>query len=80
MKMFSKEGVEMVEVKSVTRDGDILVLKTKVMGSMAATIVLKPKDVWESIHLLSWSLVLRLPLILFKGWRAARGVSQTAKV
>lgn len=80
MKMFSKEGVEMVEVKSVARDGDILVLKTKVMGSMAATIVLKPKDVWESIHLLSWSLVFRLPLILFKGWRAARRVTQTAKV
>lgn len=30
--------------------------------------------------LLSWSLVLRLPLILFTGRRAARRVAQTAKV
>jgi hypothetical protein len=72
MKMFSKDGVEMVEVKSVARDGDILVLKTKVMGSMAATIVLRPKDVWEALGLLNLALLLRLPLILFKGWRQAR--------
>lgn len=80
MKMFSKDGIEMVEVKSVARDGDVLVLKTKVMGSMAATIVLRPKDVWEAMGLLSWSLVLRLPVILFKGWRQARAASLVVPV
>ena len=35
MKMFSKEGVEMVEVKSIQRKDDTLVMKGKVMGSMA---------------------------------------------
>ena len=52
MKMFSKDGVEMVDVKSVDRDGDRLVLKTKVMGSMPATIVLRPQDLWEAMRLL----------------------------
>ena len=72
MKMFSKDGIEMVEVKSVARDGDVLVLKTKVMGSMAASIVLRPRDVWEALGLLNFGLILRLPLILVKGWRQAR--------
>lgn len=79
MKMFSKEGVEMVEVKTVDRDHDRLVLKTKVMGSMAATIVLRPQDVWEAMSLLSWSLVIRLPGILFKGWRQSRCAANPSK-
>ena len=39
MKMFSKEGVEMVDVKSIKRDGEQLVIKGKVMGAMATTIL-----------------------------------------
>lgn len=75
MKMFSKDGVEMVDVKSVDRDGDRLVLKTKVMGSMSATIVLRPQDLWEAMGLLSWPLALRLPGMLYRGWQLARAAS-----
>ncbi len=75
MKMFSKDGVEMVDVKSVDRDGDRLVLKTKVMGSMPATIVLRPQDLWEAMRLLCWPLVLHLPGMLYRGWRLARAAS-----
>ncbi|RQH05082.1 hypothetical protein D1Y85_15900 [Paraburkholderia dinghuensis] len=77
MKMFSKDGVEMVEVKSVDLDGDQLVLKTKVMGSMAATIVLRPHDVWEALGLLGWGLLLRMPCILLRGWRSHRAERRT---
>lgn len=72
MKMFSKDGVEMVDVRSVELDSDRLILKTKVMGSMAATIVLRPRDVWEALRLLRAGLLWRLPVILFRGWREAR--------
>lgn len=78
MKMFSKDGIEMVDVKSVEQDGERLVLKTKVMGSMAATIVLRPQDLWEALRLLSPSLMLRLPGLLFKGWRLSRAAAQAA--
>lgn len=69
MKMFSKDGIEMMDVKSLHREGDLLVMKGKVMGSMSATIVLKPEDVWQALRLLSWSVLRRLPLILLRGYR-----------
>ncbi|MBS0349557.1 MAG: hypothetical protein JSR69_24205 [Proteobacteria bacterium] len=73
MKMFSREGVEMMEVKSIQRDGDNLVMKGKVMGSMSTVILIKPEDCWQAIKLLSWRTLLRMPLILFKGyWQAKR--------
>lgn len=72
MKMFSKEGVEMVDVKSITRDGERLVIKGKVMGAMTTTILVNPEDCWQAAQLLGIGLILRLPLILLKGWLAAR--------
>lgn len=71
MKMFSKEGVEMVEVKSIQRKDDTLVMKGKVMGSMATTILIRPEDCWQALQLLGWRTLLRLPLILFRGYRQA---------
>ena len=71
MKMFSKEGVEMVDVKSFKRDGEQLVIKGKVMGAMATTILVNPEDCWQAARLLGIGVILRLPLILFKGWLAA---------
>lgn len=76
MKMFSKEGIEMVDVRCIELDGEQLLLKTKVMGSMAATIVLRPPDVWAALKLLSWRLLLRMPVILFMGWRATKVVDR----
>jgi hypothetical protein len=42
------------------------------MGTMAATIILKPKDAWEALHLFSWGTIFAMPKILFKGMLAAR--------
>lgn len=72
MKMFSKEGVEMMEVKSIQRQGDGLVMKGKVMGSMAATILVKPEDCWQALKLLGWNTVLHMPMILWRGYWQAR--------
>jgi hypothetical protein len=70
MKMFTKEGIEMMDVKSIDRDGEDLVMKGKMMGTMYASIYLRPQDVWQALRLLSFSTMLRLPGILFKGfWR-----------
>ena len=72
MKMFTKEGVEMMDVKSIERDGDSLVMKGKMMGSMYAAIYLRPQDVWQALRLLSFSTLLYLPVILYKGFRRNR--------
>ncbi|MGI4797594.1 MAG: hypothetical protein ACRYG8_26830 [Janthinobacterium lividum] len=71
MKLRSKDGVEMMDVKSIEADADKLVLKGKMMGSMAATIHVQPKDLWDAFTLLSPRTKLRLPLFLYRGWRAS---------
>jgi len=76
MKMFSKEGIEMMEVKSIQQDGDNLVMKGKVMGSMSTVILIKPEDCWQAVKLLDWQTLLRMPLILFKGyWQAKKSAA-----
>ena len=79
MKMFSKEGIEMMEVKSIQQDGDNLVMKGKVMGSMSTVILIKPEDCWQAIKLLGWRTLLHMPLILFKRYWQAKN-SAAAKV
>jgi hypothetical protein len=76
MKLMSKDGVEMMDIRSLERDGDVLVLKGKIMRSMPATIHLRPQDLWQAFSLFSWPLLLRLPMLLFKGRRASRRAKQ----
>ena len=71
MKMFTKEGVELMDILSLRREGDRLIIIGKMMGAMNASIYLLPKDVWKSLSLLSWSVVWYLPVILIKGlWQS----------
>jgi hypothetical protein len=72
MKLMSKDGVEMMDIRSLEREGDVLVVKGKVMRSMSATIHLRPEDLWQGFSLFSWPLLLRLPMLLFKGFRQSR--------
>jgi hypothetical protein len=59
-------------VNSIERDGDQLVVQGKVMGAMTTTILVKPEDSWQAVRLIGFSVILRLPLILVKGFLAAR--------
>jgi hypothetical protein len=73
MKMYSKDGNEMMDTTALWREGDNIVMKGKVMQAMNMTIYLRPADVWKSKGLLSWSLLWYLPIIVLKGWWACRG-------
>ena len=76
MKMFSKEGIEMMDVKSIEREGENLVMKGKMMGSMYAAIYLRPEDIWQALKLLSASIFLYLPVMVVKGfWRESHKAS-----
>lgn len=72
MKLQSKDGVEMMDIRSLEREGDILVVKGKIMRSMPATIHLRPQDLWDVLKLLKWPILWRLPMLLFKGYRQSR--------
>jgi hypothetical protein len=77
MKMFTKEGIEMMDVRSIDRDGENLVMKGKMMGSMNTAIYLRPEDLWQALRLLSFRILLTLPLTLVKGcWRSSLKSSQ----
>jgi hypothetical protein len=72
MKLFNKDGIEMMDVKSIGRDKDRLVIKGKMMGSMATTIYVAPEDMWGAVRLFSLATIVRLPLLLAKGWARTR--------
>jgi hypothetical protein len=72
MKMYDMYGNVMMEISSLVRKGDDLVMKGKMMGTMPASIFLRPKEVWESKSLLSWSVIRYVPSMLIKGWLQSR--------
>ncbi len=67
MKMFSKDGMEMMHVVSVKKIGNNLAVKGKMMRNMPATIYLKPDEMIKAIKLLSWRVVVFVPLMIFIG-------------
>ncbi len=72
MKLYSKDGVEMMDVKTIDLEGEKLVVKGKMMGAMAATIHVKPEDMWEAFTLFPLSVKMKMPGLLLKGWREAK--------
>ena len=72
MKMFDIHGNALMDVASLERRGDNLVMKGKMMGTMPATIYLKPEEIWKAKSLLSWSVLLYIPIIIMKGWKRTR--------
>ena len=72
MKMYDMHGNVMMEVSTLERRGDDLLMKGKMMGTMPATIYIKPEAIWGAKSLLSWSIIWGLPAIVIKGWRRSR--------
>jgi hypothetical protein len=70
MKIFSKDGVEMMDISSISMSDGRIVIKGKMMKSMATTLHVESKGVWEAFRLFPWKLLIRLPVMLIQGWRA----------
>jgi hypothetical protein len=79
MKLISKEGQTLVDVKSIQREGDDLVMKAKLMDAYSMPIYLSPVEVRNALKLLSWRLVCYLPLMLVRGSLQARRERKQAK-
>ncbi|MFC2950567.1 hypothetical protein ACFOOP_01410 [Marinicaulis aureus] len=83
MKLYSKDGVEVMSVTSIEHaDGKVMV-RGKMMKTMAMTIMVKPEDMAEGFRLLSLKTLLAMPGMLIKGWlrnrRARAGSAESAK-
>lgn len=81
MKLFNKDGVEMMEVKTIELDGENLVLKGKMMKSMNTAIRVRPEDMWDALKLFPFKVIIQMPWLLLKGMgRARRRDSEAAAV
>lgn len=72
MKIFSKDGVEMMDISSISMSDGRIVIKGKMMKSMATILHVEPKGVWEAFRLFPWKLLIRLPVMLIQGWNASK--------
>jgi len=72
MIMYDVYGNVMMEISSLERKADDLVMKGKMMGTMPACIYLRPKEAWQAKSLLSWSIIWYVPSMLIKGWLQSR--------
>ena len=52
MKLYSPDKSELMEVKSIERDGDDLVIKGKVFGAMPMTARLRPAEAKKALKLI----------------------------
>ena len=65
MKIFGADNKEMIAITAIERDGDELVLKGKIFGTMPMTARLRPAEARRGLKLLNWRtalFLLSLPL------------------
>ena len=66
MKLFSSDKSELMNVASIARDGNDLLIKGKVFGAMPMTARLTPDQAREGLKLLNWRVVLFIMTLPFR--------------
>jgi len=66
MKLYAQDNSVLMEISAIERQGNNLVLKGKVFGSMPMTARLKPEEARKGLKLLGFKLVLFLVTFLFR--------------
>lgn len=66
MKIYGQDNSELMQISSLERDGDTLLIKGKVFGSMPMTAKLTPQEGRNALKLLNLRLVLFLLTFLFR--------------
>jgi hypothetical protein len=66
MKIYGQDQSELMQVSRLERDGDTLLIKGKVFGSMPMTARLTPSEARQALKLLNFRLVIFLATFLFR--------------
>ncbi len=66
MTIFGQDNSELMEIHSLEREGDTLLIKGKVFGSMPMTAKLTPEQARNALKLLNLKLVTFLLTFLFR--------------
>lgn len=72
MKLTDKYGNVLVVGNAIEKDGENLLFKANLLGTMPSTIYVKPENVWELWQMIPFSVMLSLPGMLLKGRKEAR--------
>ena len=68
MKLYSADNSELMQVNGLERDGDLLLIRGKIMGAVPMTAKLTPAEFRKGFGLLSPGLVFFLLTFPFRGW------------
>jgi hypothetical protein len=66
MKIYDNTKKELMQVTAIKRDGDMLVLKGKIFGTMPMTAKLSPEEARKAFKLLDFKTLLFLLTFLFR--------------
>lgn len=66
MKIYGQDQSELMQVSALERDGDALLIKGKVFGSMPMTARFTPAEARNALKLLNFKLVIFLLTFLFR--------------
>lgn len=66
MKLHTPEGRELMNVQRVAREGDQLVVRGLIMGTLPSRAVIRPEQIRAAFGLLSWGLIWGVIALLFK--------------
>ncbi len=69
VKIYAEEGDAIVEIYSINRDGEKLVMDAKVLGAMRMNMFLTPDETFNGIKIMSQKLILYLLLLPYFGLR-----------
>jgi hypothetical protein len=72
MKLYGPDRRELMTVSRIERDGNQLLIKAKVFGTMPMTASLTPADLREALKLLGLRGVLFVMTMPFRGSRSAK--------
>jgi uncharacterized protein (DUF1786 family) len=71
MKLYAPDKTELMDVKAISRDGNNLIIKGKIMGALPMNAVVRPEEARRGLRLLSLRLVLFLVTFLFRSSKDA---------
>lgn len=70
MKLYGSDNKELMSVSSLARDGNNLVIKGKIFGTMPLTAKLKPEEARAALKLMDFRTILFLLTIIFRRSRS----------
>ena len=79
MKLYDKQGNIVMELISINREQSDLLLKARVMNALVTNIYLRPADLWNLKSFLSWSIILYVPIMVFKGFIGCKSIKTLKK-